>query len=48
MIKDAFPNDIIIGEEDQAETAAGKQDELFPSGRIWCGELFNLCALVLL
>ena len=42
MIKDAFPNDIIIGEEDQAETAAGKQDELFPTGRIWCGELLPI------
>jgi len=41
MIKNAFPNDIIIGEEDQAESAAGKQDELFPTGRIWCGELLQ-------
>jgi len=42
MIKNAFPNDLIIGEEDQAESAAGKQDELFPTGRIWCGELLQL------
>jgi fructose-1,6-bisphosphatase/inositol monophosphatase family enzyme len=42
MIKGAFPNDIIIGEEDQAESAAGKQDDLFPTGRIWCGELLQL------
>ena len=47
MIKDTFPNDIIIGEEDQAESAAGKQDELFPTGRIWCGELLQLCASVI-
>lgn len=46
MIKNAFPNDLIIGEEDQAESAAGKQDELFPTGRIWCGELLQLCACV--
>ena len=46
MIKNAFPNDIIIGEEDQAESAAGKQDELFPTDRIWCGELLQLCACV--
>jgi len=47
MIQDAFPNDIIIGEEDQAETAAGKQDELFPTGRIWCGELLQLICSVI-
>ena len=48
MIKNAFPNDLIIGEEDQAETAAGKQDELFPTGRIWCGELLQLCVLCII
>ena len=47
MIKDAFPNDLIIGEEDQAESAAGKQDELFPTGRIWCGELLQLICSVI-
>ncbi len=42
MIKDAFPSDAIIGEEDQAESPNGGQDEPFSSGRIWCGELFKI------
>ena len=46
MIKDAYPNDLIIGEEDQAESAAGKQDDLFPTGRIWCGELLHCVQLI--
>jgi len=36
MIKDAFPEDIIIGEEEQAECPMAGQDEPFPSGRVWC------------
>lgn len=38
MIKEAFPEDVIVGEEDQAERPNGTQDEIFPTGRIWCGE----------
>ncbi len=38
MITDAFPNDVIIGEEDQAERPNGGQGEPFPPGRIWCGK----------
>lgn len=39
MIKDAFPNDVIVGEEDQAESPKGGQGEAFPpKGGIWCGE----------
>lgn len=40
MIKDAFPNDVIVGEEDQAESPNGGQDEPFPAkGAIWCGKI---------
>ena len=38
MIKDSFPNDIIIGEEDQADCPNGEQGDPFPTGRIWCGK----------
>lgn len=34
MIKDAFPEDVIVGEEDQAERPKGGQGDPFPSGRI--------------
>ena len=37
MIRDAFPDDVIVGEEDQAETPLGRPGEEFPSDRnIWC------------
>lgn len=37
MIKDAFPSDVIVGEEDQAECPKGGQDDHFPAkGSIWC------------
>lgn len=42
MIKETFPNDIIIGEEDQAECPNGGQDEPFPTGRIWCGKFGSI------
>lgn len=38
MIKEVFPEDVIVGEEDQAESPNGGQGDLFPAGRIWCGE----------
>lgn len=41
MIKEAFPEDVIVGEEDQAECPKGGQGDPFPSGRIWCGESFS-------
>ena len=36
MIQTAFPNDLIVGEEDQAESPRGVQGEDFPGGSIWC------------
>jgi len=37
MIRDAYPDDLIVGEEDQAETPLGRPGEEFPSDRnIWC------------
>jgi 3'-phosphoadenosine 5'-phosphosulfate (PAPS) 3'-phosphatase len=36
MIKEAFPNDLIVGEEDQAESPKGGPGEQFPGGSIWC------------
>ncbi|KAL7537543.1 hypothetical protein ACHAXR_007898 [Thalassiosira sp. AJA248-18] len=37
LITDAFPNDVIVGEEDQAESPNGGQGEPFPAkGSIWC------------
>lgn len=37
MIRDAYPNDVIVGEEDQAVTPLGRPGEEFPSDRnIWC------------
>mmetsp|Transcript_18135 Transcript_18135/g.32803 ORF Transcript_18135/g.32803 Transcript_18135/m.32803 type:complete len:295 (+) Transcript_18135:52-936(+) len=37
MIKKAFPEDVIVGEEDQAECPKGGQGEAFPAkGSIWC------------
>jgi fructose-1,6-bisphosphatase/inositol monophosphatase family enzyme len=36
MIKKAFPNDLIIGEEDQADSPNGEHGEEFPRGAIWC------------
>ena len=39
MIQEAFPNDTIVGEEDQAESPNGAQDEPFPKGPIWCGKM---------
>lgn len=43
MIKDAFPEDVIIGEEDQAECPKGGQGDPFPAtGSIWCSELFQI------
>jgi len=38
LIKDEFPEDIIVGEADQAVSPNGGQDEDFPKGSIWCGE----------
>jgi fructose-1,6-bisphosphatase/inositol monophosphatase family enzyme len=38
MITEAFPEDVIVGEEDQAERPNGAQGDLFPTGRVWCGE----------
>ena len=52
MIKNAFPNDMIVGEEDYASCPLGEQDEPFPKGSIWCvGEftsksLVSLCHLL--
>ena len=36
MIQKAFPNDLIVGEEDQAESPKGGHGQDFPSGSIWC------------
>lgn len=37
MIKDVFPDDLIVGEEDQADSPNGGQYEPFPAkGAIWC------------
>lgn len=37
MIKSAFPDDVIVGEEDQAECPKGGQGDPFPAkGSIWC------------
>mmetsp|Transcript_4444 Transcript_4444/g.9608 ORF Transcript_4444/g.9608 Transcript_4444/m.9608 type:complete len:296 (+) Transcript_4444:112-999(+) len=37
MIRSAFPDDVIVGEEDQAECPKGEQDDPFPAkGSIWC------------
>ena len=51
MIKVSFPNDIIIGEEDQADRPKGKQGDPFPTDRIWCGKnlvfLYDLELIVL-
>eukprot|EP00956_Cyclotella_meneghiniana_P007736 scaffold10336_cov70-Cyclotella_meneghiniana.AAC.3 len=41
MIKKAFPNDLIVGEEDQAESPKGEPGEDFPSGSIWCVGAFQ-------
>ena len=38
IIKAAFPEDDIVGEEDQVEFPKGRQDDPFPTGRIWCGK----------
>ena len=44
MIKNAFPNDIIIGEEDYASCPLGSQDEPFPNASILCiGEFYDYC-----
>mmetsp|Transcript_13733 Transcript_13733/g.28993 ORF Transcript_13733/g.28993 Transcript_13733/m.28993 type:complete len:296 (+) Transcript_13733:98-985(+) len=36
MIKNAFPDDMIVGEEDYASCPSGAQGEHFPKGSIWC------------
>ncbi|KAL7503374.1 hypothetical protein ACHAXN_001181 [Cyclotella atomus] len=36
MIKKTFPDDLIVGEEDQAESPKGEQGQNFPGGSIWC------------
>lgn len=36
MIKKAFPSDLIVGEEDQAESPKGKHGDDFPAGSVWC------------
>lgn len=41
MIKKAFPNDLIVGEEDQAESPKGETGEDFPAGSIWCVGAFS-------
>ena len=41
MIKKAFPNDLIVGEEDQAESPKGEPGEDFPAGSIWCVGAFS-------
>ena len=41
MIKKAFPNDLIVGEEDQAESPKGEAGEDFPTGSIWCVGAFQ-------
>merc|ERR1712157_672550 len=37
-IKEAFPNDVIVGEEDSSSTGenASKQNEPLPPSRVWC------------
>jgi hypothetical protein len=39
LIKAAFPDDDIVGEEDDSESSKGGQDDPFPAGRVWCGKL---------
>jgi hypothetical protein len=36
MIKKTFPDDLIVGEEDQADSPKGEQGQNFPGGSIWC------------
>lgn len=36
LIRKAFPDDVIIGEEDQADSPNGGQDDPFPTDRCWC------------
>ena len=36
LIRDAFPNDLIIGEEDQADKPIGAQGDPFPKESCWC------------
>jgi inositol-phosphate phosphatase / L-galactose 1-phosphate phosphatase len=36
LIKDEFPNDLIIGEEDQADSPNGEQGDPFPTDSCWC------------
>ncbi|KAL7525419.1 hypothetical protein ACHAWF_001352 [Thalassiosira exigua] len=37
MIKEVFPDDLIVGEEDEADSPKGKQGDPFPAeGSIWC------------
>lgn len=36
MLKEKFPSDLIIGEEDQAKNASGSQGEKIPDGNAWC------------
>ncbi len=43
MIKNSFPDDMIVGEEDYASCPLGAQGEPFPKGSIWCvGEFHPL------
>lgn len=42
MIKDEFPSDMIVGEEDQAESPKGEAGEAFPGGSIWCIGKFHV------
>ncbi|EJK63587.1 hypothetical protein THAOC_15744 [Thalassiosira oceanica] len=42
MIRDAYPNDVIVGEEDQAVTPLGRPGEEFPSDRNIC---YPFCAV---
>lgn len=41
MIKNAFPEDMIVGEEDYASCPLGAQGEHFPKGSIWCVGKFH-------
>ena len=43
IIKAAFPDDDIVGEEDEVESPKGGQDDPFPAGRVWCGKTRVLC-----
>lgn len=46
MIIKKFPRDMIVGEEDQAESSMGNAGQDFPGGSIWCIGKFHSSVVV--